>query len=69
MKPNFTFLAILVLLLGLNYSAFSQTSWEVTGNPIVPGQFLGTLTSSSTQTHIRWNGSGTIQGMNSRLEM
>src|SRR5690554_1753015 len=33
-----------------------------------PGH-LDLWTSASTQTHIRWNGSGTIQGMNSRLEM
>jgi len=33
-----------------------------------PGH-LDLWTSASTQTHIRWNGSGTIQGMNSRFEM
>lgn len=30
---------------------------------------LDLWTSSSTQTHIRWNGSGLIQGMNSRFEI
>ena len=52
MKTNFKLLAIFALLMGVNYSAFSQ--WWPTGNVVNPGEFLGSINNQAL--NFRTNG-------------
>jgi hypothetical protein len=49
MKVKFKRLATFALAIGVNYSAFSQTSWELTGNAIGAANYLGTQNNQPLQ--------------------